>query len=235
MFICYNIDIMSRSSSESPPPEDFYLEILRSSDLNPAARLAVQGLVEVITRERSGKERADVRAITDELTGLGNRRALEERKAVLERFMTGTLYRQEDRRPYAVVVANADVIGLKKFNQQSQQTGDQAIQVVGRSLAAVFRDNEWFRRGGDEFVGLMPVDDEEGLGIVMAKLVGSVPHAYAELRQGTDLEKRKTFPVICATAIYKPGGDYPSLEVAERASDPKTEGRNNIVSFRPAR
>lgn len=83
-------------------------------------------------------------AYTDPLTGLANRRAIEERLA-----------EQRDR-PRSVLFIDFD--GLKKVNDRvSYEAGDAVIRAVG---AALRRDetSDWLpgRLGGDEFVVVLP-------------------------------------------------------------------------------
>ncbi len=89
-------------------------------------------------------------ALTDPLTGAGNRRALDAawRAAVAQGKRTG--------RPACLVAIDLD--GLKRINDfQGHAAGDEAIVNLCAALRAAFRDtDEVFRMGGDEFVALLP-------------------------------------------------------------------------------
>lgn len=216
--------------------EDFigyFLEIIRRSHLDPDARLAYEGLKEEIARIREREKLLENHALVDVLTNLGNRRALDERKVDLELEMRSDRRRASDPPLYGIVVASADLIGLKHFNQKYSQTvGDDAIRIIASSLSSPFRKGEWFRRGGDEFVGLMAVADKEHVEEVIENIKYGSPKEYGRLRkQRLDLPLPKEFPVLCATQVYSVEGIFRSLNEAELAADPKTRGRDRIISF----
>lgn len=217
--------------------EDFlryHLDTLKRSKLDPAARIALEGIGEEVTRLRNMNEQLAKDSLVDKLTGLGNRRSFDMRKIELERLMKAEHRRiNENSPPHGVVVASVDVIDFKKFNEEhSQSVGDKVLQGIAISLSGPFRKDEWYRRGGDEFVGLMPVDDEYGIEKVLDKLRSGVPGVYNELRrQNSQLPLPEYFPVRCATQVYRIGGEYGSLDEAELAADPKTVGRNQRIFF----
>lgn len=199
---------------------------------DPVARIARKGLSESFSRaisERNDAERRAKEGNIDVLTGIGNRNALEKRKAQLERAMVG----QRRNSPHAVVVGFADMEGLGRFNREhSHAGGDDALKAVAISLSAPFRENEWFRRGGDEFVGLMPVDDEEGIGRVIEKLTQQAPAIYGALRaEDPNSVLPAKYPVVCATRIFRIGGAFQSLNETEAAADPKAAGKNLRIHF----
>lgn len=83
----------------------------------------------------------------DELTGLANRRGLDERLSVaLDRLAVGA--------SPGVTVVFCDLDGFKAVNDaHGHQAGDAVLAVVGRRLAATLRaDDVVARFGGDEFV-----------------------------------------------------------------------------------
>lgn len=103
-------------------------------------------------------------AVTDELTGLYNRR-----------FTTHTLEREIVRArrygwPLSVIVADLD--GLKQINDRlGHQAGDQAIRNAANALRDALRDCDYpCRVGGDELAAVLPDCDEEGLARVLDRL-----------------------------------------------------------------
>ena len=81
-------------------------------------------------------------AFRDGLTGLPNRRALEEQLRALQP-------------PYAI--AMVDVDHFKKFNDtHGHDTGDQVLKLVAARLAESSGDGRAFRYGGEEFTVLFP-------------------------------------------------------------------------------
>ncbi|MDA8193714.1 MAG: diguanylate cyclase [Thermaerobacter sp.] len=95
-------------------------------------------------------------AVTDQLTGLGNRRLFES--SLLQRFGAHPLHPE----PFQLVLADLD--HLKAINDsRGHAAGDIALQRVARSLQTACVEKrvnaELFRIGGDEFALLLAVTD----------------------------------------------------------------------------
>ncbi|HUP32150.1 MAG TPA: diguanylate cyclase [Gaiellaceae bacterium] len=103
-------------------------------------------------------------ALTDPLTGLGNRRHFDERlRAELDRADTGT---------GVVSLVLIDLDGFKLVNdQRGHEAGDELLRSVAGSLR---QGGEAFRLGGDEFALLLPQrgerDAEEVVSAVRSRL-----------------------------------------------------------------
>jgi diguanylate cyclase (GGDEF)-like protein len=93
---------------------------------------------------------ADAMARIDPLTGLGNRRALDEALRVAVAVV--------DRTSRSLAVLAGDLDGFKTINDRhGHQAGDEALQTVGAVLRDVIRRPDTsFRWGGDEFVVILP-------------------------------------------------------------------------------
>jgi diguanylate cyclase (GGDEF)-like protein len=126
---------------------------------------------------RAQRQAADDLARVDELTGLGNRRALDEaldvQVALAER--TG--------RPLAALVADLD-----RFKDINDLYGHQAGDVLLRRVAGVLRDvvripDACFRWGGDEFVIVLPGSDRVTAEEVLDRMAEAVP-AVCETEDG---------------------------------------------------
>jgi diguanylate cyclase (GGDEF)-like protein len=102
-----------------------------------------------ITEQRADAERLRDQSMTDELTGLLNRRG----------FVSLATLRLDSARKSKLPLAllYADVNGLKTINDQlGHEQGDRAIQDAAAVLRSVLRDADIVARiGGDEFVGLL--------------------------------------------------------------------------------
>jgi two-component system cell cycle response regulator len=100
--------------------------------------------------------RLAAQALTDELTGLANRRhgahALERAVAVATRH------------GHLLALARVDVDRFKEINDtHGHQAGDRVLAEVARRLAGAVRGgDELARWGGDEFVAILPDTDREG-------------------------------------------------------------------------
>jgi diguanylate cyclase (GGDEF)-like protein len=117
--------------------------------LAAASLLAVFGRLIMTLRANAGMLVASRQeALTDALTGLGNRRALTRD---LERAVAG------DGGP--VLLALFDLDGFKHYNDSyGHPAGDALLQRLGAKLAAhVARAGTAYRMGGDEFCVLLPL------------------------------------------------------------------------------
>lgn len=120
--------------------------------LVPAARnghdVAVAQFQDVTARRAAEAELARL-AVTDQLTGLPNRRALVER---LERH-----HAESPHEPIGVLFIDLD--GFKHVNDvHGHAVGDAVLSAAAQRLAElVVPPNSAYRIGGDEFVVLMPV------------------------------------------------------------------------------
>jgi diguanylate cyclase (GGDEF)-like protein len=119
----------------------------RGQPLPPGAfdRVVTLGqLTELALASASAHESLETQARTDPLTGLVNRRGLDE-----------ALERLTDRRPFAFLAIDLD--DLKTTNDSyGHAAGDAAIAAVATALKAVVRRGDTIARvGGDEFAVLM--------------------------------------------------------------------------------
>lgn len=159
-------------------------EILRSSigrllamDPGDLAGLTGRPLSSIASALASGHEaveavatlRDDIRVLresarTDWLTGILNRRGIEER------LQTEWARWQRHRTPLAVLIADVD--GLKHVNDtHGHVSGDLLIRAVARHLAALIRTEDAVGRiGGDEFIIVCADADEESTQAIMRKL-----------------------------------------------------------------
>jgi len=96
-------------------------------------------------------------ALTDALTGINNRRALDD---TLQRVHQWALQQQ---RPYSLLMADIDF--FKPYNDTlGHAAGDQTLQAIARCLRKHLRTgDEVFRYGGEEFLILLPDLCDHGL------------------------------------------------------------------------
>jgi diguanylate cyclase (GGDEF)-like protein len=120
--------------------------------VTPQAKRLTQSLIRAASRsaESRGKLEAELwsMALTDELTGLFNRRGfllLAEQQLKLAR-----------RRNWGALLFFADVDGLKQINDSGGHAeGDRALVAATDILRSTFRDSDILARfGGDEFAAL---------------------------------------------------------------------------------
>ncbi|HET6831470.1 MAG TPA: GGDEF domain-containing protein [Solirubrobacterales bacterium] len=118
-------------------------------------------------------DRLDQAARTDELTGLPNRRAFDERLA-------GELARSERSRG-SVSLLVLDLDRFKELNDTAGHLfGDDALRVVAGVLRASIRAGDWPARiGGDEFAVVLPGAGEAEATMVAERLRAGVSDAFA--------------------------------------------------------
>jgi diguanylate cyclase (GGDEF)-like protein/putative nucleotidyltransferase with HDIG domain len=140
-----------------------------------ACALALAGLA-VHQRRRISTLRARISdtARTDPLTGLLNRRALEELLDMeLERATRGG-------RPLSVIVGDIDSFAAVN-EREGHAAGDNALQLVaGNCLKWKRRIDQAARIGGEEFALLLPETDERGAFIVAERLRRATHRTFAE-------------------------------------------------------
>jgi diguanylate cyclase (GGDEF)-like protein len=119
--------------------------------------------------------RLEEAARTDELTGLPNRRAFDERLA-------GELARFERAQgPVSLLVLDLD--RFKQLNDTAGHlSGDQALKVVAGVLRSSIRAGDWPARiGGDEFAVVLPAAGEAEATMVAERLRTGVAAAFESM------------------------------------------------------
>jgi diguanylate cyclase (GGDEF)-like protein len=165
-----NGDVMGFISLDRPADR----QVPQPDDLAPLETVAALG-AGVIARLRHTDEVLRL-ATTDGLTGLLNRRALEER---LHRELRAT----GRRRSVALMMIDLDDFGAIN-NQHGHQIGDEALRLVADVVRTHLRRNDaGGRYGGDEFVVILPdLDAAEAVDVaerVRTALVEATTHAAA--------------------------------------------------------
>jgi diguanylate cyclase (GGDEF)-like protein len=107
---------------------------------------------------------AEVRAATDSLTGLPNKRAVGD---TLKRMVA-----QASRSISPVSLILIDLDHFKDINDRlGHPVGDQALASVGAVLQSVLRDSDFAgRNGGEEFAVLLPGTDLAGAALIAEKI-----------------------------------------------------------------
>lgn len=123
--------------------------------------------VERVTLER---DRVQVLASTDALTGVGNRRAFDAKIAEIQRSAAGSVL---------VAMIAVDVDRLKAVNDASgHEAGDRTLQAVAGALTSQVRSGDLIARlGGDEFVAVLVGMDRAAADQVAERMVAAVSAA----------------------------------------------------------
>lgn len=118
-------------------------------------------------------------ALQDPLTGLPNRRALDERLRALS----------TDAAAQPLAVALVDLDGFKGVNdRQSHAEGDDVLRVIASTLRDALRGDDFVARyGGDEFVVLLPGAPSSAAANAMNRCRASVADLPGHLSHGVTL------------------------------------------------
>lgn len=171
-----------------------------------------------ITQLKKAQEKLASLAVTDELTGLPNVRALRERLA--------TLVAEAGRgRKFALVLGDVDF--FKKVNDtHGHQVGDQVLQAVAKALKSNVRKTDLAARyGGEEFCVLL-TDVDESLAVTLADKLRLAVSAISE-----PLEVTCSFGVSGNVKNGMALDGETLLRLADEALyRAKREGRNRVIA-----
>lgn len=172
-------------------------------------------------------ERAKRRALMDELTGIYNRRFLEE-------FLTKTILQDERRKGQVISLLMMDLDHFKTVNDNyGHQVGDLVLKTVASSLHRVLKENDVLARyGGEEFTVVLPHTDQEGALAVGERLRKAVEElSFRRLSPTTP--DRITISVGIATYPTHAKSVQELLRAADAALyQAKAQGRNRVVCAR---
>jgi two-component system cell cycle response regulator len=196
-----------------------------------------------VERHRLEEERTRVReeldltremALQDELTGLANRRALEQ---MLAEEVTRAL---RHRRPLSILMADVD--HFKAINDRyGHRAGDFVLREIGRLVAENLRSiDKAARYGGEELLVMLPETHVKEAQHVAERVREAVAqHAFVvEIEENGDGHEPLSLRVTASLGIASLPDDADSpeklVEIADRALyDAKHQGRNRVVVAHP--
>jgi len=162
------------------------------------------------------KERAQRDAMSDGLTGVHNRRWLDDR---LPRFLARHRHAQT---PFSVLLLDVD--HFKRFNDTyGHAVGDVVLRTVANVVVAALRPGDAVARyGGEEFVVLLPATDLEGARLVAERV--------RERIATTELDDLPSIHVSIGVAQVAAAEDAASLvaRADARLYQAKQNGRNRV-------
>ena len=180
---------------------------------------AILGMTRDVTERAAREEMMRRLAFHDPLTGLPNRRLLQQR--LKERLQ------QEPDRPLALIFIDLD--HFKPINDTfGHETGDRLLKLVAERMGHCVREDDLVvRLGGDEFVVLLP-DTGDGALAVADKLHQSLHHAFQIEQQALRISSS------IGVALYPEHGADPKtlMHHADQAMyQAKNQGRGRVCLF----
>lgn len=192
--------------------------------LSTAAGIVGLGLENAAMARESEQRQAELRqlAITDDLTGLYNRRFLEE----YLRIQLAMAHRQ--REPVAFITLDLD--GFNAVNEEyGHATGDRILARVGEILRIAARTSDLpVRLGGEEFLVAMPQTDADGARVFAERLLETLADT-----DFSHIERAATLRITASAGVsaFPEHGDRirTLLRRADEAlSQAKSDGRNAV-------
>ncbi|MEM9301582.1 MAG: GGDEF domain-containing protein [Pseudomonadota bacterium] len=167
-------------------------------------------------------KRWEVFALSDALTGLKNRRWLDESMPAL---MTKA---RESGEPFALLVVDVD--HFKAFNDRwGHLAGDEALRTVATVIRKHVRfDDLVARYGGEEFVILLPETTTFQAEQLAQRLCRAIASAPAGRHGGSDLPPVTVSMGLSALHLEDPD-DQPLARADRALFDAKTAGRNGLA------
>ncbi|WP_298845281.1 sensor domain-containing diguanylate cyclase [uncultured Salinicola sp.] len=195
--------------------------------LSPLETGRLQGVAHDVTERRKAADAAERMAMTDALTGLGNRRGFDHRLAVMARH-----HRLYPERCHALITLDFD--HFKQINDTyGHPVGDRALCHVGDILAGLMRQRDYVARlGGDEFVVLLEgCNQRSDVEVVLERFLH-------RLRKPLEVESGIEIVIGVSIGIAMVGLDTDDAEQAVRFSDiamyaAKRAGRNTWRFYEP--
>jgi two-component system cell cycle response regulator len=186
------------------------------------ARVSAAARVKALQDElRRRNDELDRLARHDALTGLHNRRHLEEH---LHAMVVGALRR---RQPIGVLLIDVDHFKLIN-DTYGHGVGDEVLCAVAARLEAGLRaDDVAGRWGGEEFLVLLPQTDLEGSMAVAERMRASVADDPVAVSDGTSCEV--TVSIGC-TSTVAPSGEELVRQADAALYEAKAAGRNRVTA-----
>ncbi|MCI3944075.1 diguanylate cyclase [Pseudomonas syringae] len=175
---------------------------------------------ELRRRRRAEDALADL-AATDGLTGLDNRRQLDE--------AMDTEWARAQRSGKRLSLLMIDVDHFKAFNERhGHQGGDEALRLIAQTISYSIRrpGDQLARYGGEEFVVVLPETDLKGAMMIAE----NIRHSVEALPRFANAEHSITVSIGVVSEIVRPGDKLESFfGIADKALyQAKNNGRNRV-------
>ncbi|MBF0612551.1 MAG: diguanylate cyclase [Magnetococcales bacterium] len=180
--------------------------------------LGSAALIRDVTEEKKLEAQLREMSFTDALTGLLNRRRLED--------VLATEFARSRRYGYTMTLMMFDVDHFKKFNDtHGHDQGDRVLQAIGAAMREHFRKTDFpCRYGGEEFCVIMPSTDMDGAYIAAERFREKVENLVID-----GLKVTVSIGLACYPKHGQESGES-LMKVADNALyEGKKAGRNRVI------
>ena len=192
-----------RLALESRAGGDAVQVITRLSGLLTQLAWQGMGLMAGAARQALEHQALHAESRTDPLTGVGNRRALDEDLRNMLRFS-----------PMPLSLVLVDIDHFKDVNDRfTHVVGDEVLQQVAGALGQELRTGDRLVRfGGDEFVVLLPLTSDTEAEAVAGRMAQAVrATAWSDVAEGLDVGVTTGCSTLWALSHRRPDGDAEQL------------------------
>jgi diguanylate cyclase len=173
---------------------------------------------------RESLSQSEERARTDTLTGLPNRRALEEF------FRAAQADAMEQGQPLSALLIDID--HFKRFNDSfGHGVGDQVLRLVAKALRERVREIDLpARYGGEELIAVLPDTDLAGCAVVAERIRRAL--SECKITRRSTGQELPGITVSIGVGQFQPGESMEDvIERCDRALyQAKRTGRNRVVT-----
>jgi diguanylate cyclase len=220
-------DVAAEVSSPGDPKrliESLVHELAKATNRASALEANMAETSTELDKIRDSLEQAEERSKTDTLTGLANRRALDDF------FRIAQIRAMESGEPLSALLFDID--HFKKFNDTyGHQVGDQVIKLVANVLREHVRENDLAARyGGEELIAVLPGVDLGGCRQIAERIRTAI--AERRIRRRTTGEEISSITISVGVAEFRLGEPADSLiDRCDRALYlAKRRGRNCVLT-----
>lgn len=179
-----------------------------------------------LVRSQNMEEQLEVLAVTDQLTGLPNRRAFD--------LAFTTEFRRAMRHRTSLAVLLIDVDHFKRVNDKhGHSVGDVVLARIAKQISRAIRRPGDFaaRYGGEEFVAILPATEREGA-MMIAERMRSAIQSMIPCPTEVDLDAVTVSIGVAVARIDRTSSPTALINEADRALyEAKGAGRNRVVIY----
>ncbi|MGB0387270.1 MAG: GGDEF domain-containing protein [Ardenticatenaceae bacterium] len=204
--------------------DDYIVKPFNLRELQARVAIGVR-LLTVEQELRQARDRMEILATHDDLTGLLNRKAITERaEAELKRT-------RREVAPMSLVLLDID--HFKSVNDQyGHLVGDDALRLIARVIDQTVRTYDYTGRwGGEEFMLVLPRTTEAEALNIAERVRIDISNTPLSLPNGKDLNLSASLGVVSTSKKHHLPLDTLFQQADEALYEAKEQGRNRVCCF----